>query len=131
MNYFDNWSMTISWNKTLRIVEQKWKGQATSKEFRASAEKVLALLKEKNATKLLRDTRKMTVILPDDQEWTKNDWMPRMAQAGLKKVAVVIPGHGVAKLSINKMKKVVHTEEYGVERALFDDIEQARSWLNR
>ncbi len=130
MNYFDNQFMTISWNKTLRIVEQKWKGQATSQNFRASAKKALALLKEKKATKLLRDTRKMTVILPGDQEWTKKDWMPRMAKAGLKKVAIVISGHGVAQLSVNKMKEAIHTEEYGVKRALFDDIEQARNWLN-
>ncbi len=129
MDYFDSPSITIRWNEKDRNVEQEWKGYASSKDYRTSADKTIALLVEKGAADLLTDTRRMEVILPDDQVWTETDWVPRAMAAGLRRMAVVMPEKAVAQLSVSRLSDRVDFETIGLERVFFDSVEKARVWL--
>ncbi len=44
-----------------------WKGYATSREFREANERVLGVLAERNASKLLSDVKDFVLIGADDQ----------------------------------------------------------------
>ncbi len=129
VNDSDMPSITVRWNEKLQAVEQIWNGHFSREEHNQAAEDVLALLKEKRATRLFSDCTKMMVVHPDDQKWIEVDWLPRMVSAGLEKIALVLPAGSVAQLSVGKMERSIDPQDVGFERYMTEDAKQAIAWL--
>ncbi len=79
----------MRWDAVHRIVHSEWRAFANSAELRAALLKGIEAIKDHKATGYLTDTRKVRVVVPSDQEWIKQTWLPLAIEAGLKRIAVV------------------------------------------
>lgn len=127
MIYFDSDHLTIEWDEQHECVIMNWKGFVGGDKFRDGLLKGLDLLIEKKASRWLAILTKMGSLLKEDQEWSNKEWFPRAFEAGVKKIAIVIPQKVLAQMSVNAiMQKVARTELVSKH---FNSIEEAKKWL--
>ena len=68
---------TVTHDPEVPCVVMLWQGYATSAQFRAANERVLAVVKETKAQKLLGDVSRFVLIGSEDQAWLNQNWIPR------------------------------------------------------
>ncbi|HEV2029545.1 MAG TPA: STAS/SEC14 domain-containing protein [Candidatus Dormibacteraeota bacterium] len=117
----------VSWEAASRAVYIEWQGWATPDEFAAALDSGVATLIAHHSTLWLADCRGMKTIQQSDQEWLDKHWFPRVLAAGLKRMALVIPISGLAKMNLEEiMGKVPNTD---LEVGFFATVAEARTWL--
>ena len=121
--------LTIHWDEGNDCVWMEWKQFVKGKEFREGLDEGLGLLKEKGATRWLADTRKLSVLDMEDQDWTIVHWFPRAIRAGLERMAIVRPTKAVAMMSVNDVMRKADLR--GLAVAYFDSLEDARAWIRQ
>jgi hypothetical protein len=75
------------------------------------------------------DLRNIGIISQADQEWYDKDFLPRAANAGIKRIGATIPESAFARLSAAKY--IAETKEAGIWVRYFADIEEAREWVKK
>jgi len=96
-------------------------------DFREYMDEIITVVEEKQATKVIGDTSQFEAALTqEDQGWSVQDWAPRAEAAGVDYMALVMPSDVVAKMSVDS---IVEMADDSLERELFSDIEEAKSWL--
>ncbi len=125
--YVDEPWQTLRWDDLHECVHSEWKAFANSAEFRAGLVKGLQAAGEHHATRYLSDTRKVKVVVHEDQEWVRDTWAPLAAAAGVKRVALVTAQTGLGKLTTEEIAAMVDTE--GLAMRHFATITAAREWL--
>lgn len=115
----------VTFDAEIGCVTMTWRTYAPN-GFRASNERVLGALADRGADRLLGEIEGLDRIADEDLTWLAEDWIPRAARSGLKRVALVTPafelGHAGALLVGEKVAPAV-------ELAYFDDLAAARDWL--
>lgn len=125
MLYFEAPHILIQWDEVGKIVVVEWRGFFPSDKMRSGAEKVLELIKEKKAAKMLTDTSKSRVVSPEDQNWIVNDWRPRAIKAGIYYMASVVPQDIIAQMAMNRLSTLLKD----VETGYFSTVAEAKAWL--
>jgi hypothetical protein len=74
------------------------------------------------------DFRYMNAILRQDERWTAEHWFPRVAAAGLQRMAIVMSDDLFNRMAMERVMAEV-TPQLPFAVAYFDDPEQARAWL--
>ncbi|MBW5448230.1 hypothetical protein GE107_19465 [Cohnella sp. CFH 77786] len=105
----------------------EWKGFAQGVQYRTPLNKLLELAVQKQSNKVLYDTRKLSAISLDDQNWVTQDWFARSIEAGIKYSAAVIPIKVIAKSSLNRMVSGLEVSNPSED---FDNIDEAIQWLS-
>jgi hypothetical protein len=125
--YSDEPWLSIRWDVERRCVYAEFKGFATSVEFRASTRKLIDAIRDKHATRLISDNRKLEALSDNDQLWLRDEWTPLAVKAGLKRIAVVLAPTGLGRFAsenvlsqIGNIKFVTHT---------FDSPNEALKWI--
>jgi hypothetical protein len=126
---YEDESGLMYWNSALRTVELEAKKYVSSAGYRAFLEKVLDLIKQRHASKLLADLTKLGPTDNQDMVWSETDWFPRCLKAGLKFTALVMPRSLVAHMAVDQMSQ--RTDLRAVTRRVFGDVDEARTWLSR
>ncbi|MCP4542072.1 MAG: hypothetical protein GY832_33515 [Chloroflexi bacterium] len=128
MAYFDESYLAIRWDEGTRCVVMRWKKAVHGQEFRIGLEKGLELVKEKTASRWLADVRNIDALSEDDQEWSNGNWFPRVLSAGIKRNALIVPTSTLRQIAIEAIMSKV--EGIDLETAYFDNVEQAKRWLD-
>ena len=81
------------------------------------------------ARKWLSDDRKNNALTQQDQEWTRNIWLPKTARVGWKFWALVQPAKVTGQLNMKKTANFV--TDSGVLVATFNDPDEAMEWLKQ
>ncbi|NJL11731.1 MAG: hypothetical protein HC913_01015 [Microscillaceae bacterium] len=68
--------------------------------------------------------------MPDLQDWTATEITPGLAEAGLQKMALLIPHELIANLAVQQTVDEMEAEGMPYETKYFDDEAQARTWLD-
>lgn len=127
MVYYDSSYLRIVWDESVDCVIMDWKGFVGGERFRSGLLKGLELLVDKNATRWLAVLTEMGSLLKEDQEWSNSEWFPRAAEAGVQKIAIIVPQKVLAQMSVNAiMQKAARST---IESKHFKNIEEAKSWL--
>jgi hypothetical protein len=126
-NIHDNPICTVNYDARIPAVVVVWKRYVTSLQLRFVHEKVLEMIAEHGAHKILGDDTELSVIHPRDQDWILNDWMPRAFKAGLKAAASKRPSGYFGRLSTTR----IQSQADELKHQAFDDIGSARDWLIR
>ena len=121
----------IRLHKEYKCIEWEWKQPATIKDTKKLLDKIHDFFVKNNCDKINNIMQNMGVLPPELQEFVNTSWMPRMAQAGLKYVALVIPKSASADYTVEKVRDQVadQREKGGIEEAAFGTIEEARAWI--
>lgn len=127
MLYFQDTYVTVSWDESTQAVTVVWKGFVTLDKVRTGLEKALELYQAKGKGKWLADTTQILPFGKEAERWMNEDWFPRAIQAGVKKMALLIPKSSLGKMSLESlMGKVPGTD---LTTAYFDNQEAAKKWL--
>jgi hypothetical protein len=127
--YFNHPGVAIvKWDAASSAAHIEWQGWAKPAEFRAANDALVEAIRDHGATKVLGDSGQIKVIQKSDQDWVNRDWFPRILDAGLTRLAMVLPASGLAKMNIDDMVGRVSSR---LEVAYFATLGEARTWLAR
>ena len=122
-----SFACTVDYDADVPCVIMTWKGYATSGEFREANERVLEILAERTASKLLGDLKEFVLIGSEDQSWLSTDWIPRAVKAGLRKVALTAPAFYFNRVAVESVGQRLDPEALMLKH--FDHRDAARAWL--
>jgi hypothetical protein len=123
----DNPVCTVNYDASIPGIVVVWKRYVTSLQLRYVHERLLEMIAETGAHKVLGDDTGLSVIHPRDQEWILNDWLPRAFKAGLQAAASKRPSGYFGRLSTTS----IQSQAEALTHQAFDDIASARDWLIR
>lgn len=122
-----SFACTVGYDAEVPCVIMTWKGYATSREFREANERILGVLSERSASKLLGNIKEFVLIGADDQHWLSSNWIPRAVEAGLRTVAMVTPVFYFNRVAVESVGQTLDPEALILQH--FDDRDAARQWL--
>ena len=111
-----------------RMITLTWTGYAPSVAYRSILDEALANVKALDLLRWLADLQGMDAIMQQDEQWTVNDWFPRLAKSGLKRMAILTSVDYFNRMSVDRIMSA-GTAEIPLDVAYFDDVENAKSWL--
>ncbi len=120
--------VTVSSEPECGLITLTWTGFAPSPVFRAILEDALMNVQLRHLKLWLADLRKMNAILRQDEQWSANDWFPRLAQTGLERMAILTSSDYFNQMSVDRIMNDA-APELPFAVSCFDDPEAARVWL--
>lgn len=127
--YYENDKISVSYDEELQLGMAVWKGFVGSKEFRATALRMLDFVTEHGITRWLSDRRHMKAIRQQDQQWTVEEFIPKMLKSPLQRMATVVSEDIFNKMAIEQMLK--RSGGLGsITLRDFDNIADAMEWLS-
>ena len=124
--YLDAPYLSIRWRSIPRILYAEWKGFATSSEFRAALLIGVRAIREHHAIGYVSDARKAKLILPEDEKWGREVWLPQAISAGLKRMAVVTASAGLSKMAYEDAATAI--DSHGLSMRTFNSVAAATTW---
>ena len=105
-----------------------WKGYAPSPVFRGILEDAMGSVRTYGITRWLADLRDMKAILRQDELWTVQEWFPKLASAGLRRMAILTSTDYFNQMSVDRiMNDAAPVIPFIV--SYFDDPDMANIWL--
>ncbi len=123
----DNDSILLWVDPDAKVVGHEMRKYVSGKPLRDALDKGVELFKQYGASKWLSDDRKGGALPPDDVEWSKTSWKPRIIKAGWKYWALIPPSKVVGQMS---MKQLI--EDYakvGLTVRIFTEPDEGMKWL--
>jgi hypothetical protein len=124
--YLDEPYLSIRWRSVPQILYAEWKGFATSSEFRAALLTGVRAIRERHVVGYVSDARKAKVILPEDEKWGREVWLPQAVAAGLKRMAVVTAPTGLNKMAYDDAATAI--DSHGLSMQTFESVASATTW---
>jgi hypothetical protein len=119
--------MYLAWDGELDCVYVEFKGFATSVEFRSGTMMIIDAIRERNATSLISDNRRLEVVTNEDQLWLRDTLVPQAAASGLKRAALVVAHQGLGKYASQEVVNRLPSGRF-VTRT-FDSLDDAKTWI--
>jgi len=117
----------IHFDQESNIVVMEWNGYSTSQQFREGTELMLNILIQNKSSRVLADIRNMSIIGMQDQEWLKNDFIPRAIKFGFRAIAIVKPHAYFNRVAVESISYKVDKEKLTIN--FFDNPREAKEWL--
>lgn len=111
-----------------RLISLQWMGYAPSAEFRSILELALLNVRCFGVRRWLADLRRMNAILRQDEQWSVADWFPRLADAGLERMAIVESADYFNQTSVERIVDAA-SPEMPFPVTYHATIEEAERWL--
>lgn len=124
--YLDTPYISIRWRSVPRILYAEWKGFATSAEFRSALLTGVRAIREHHVVGYVSDARKARVVVPEDEQWGRQVWLPQAVAAGLKRMAVVTASAGLGKMAYDDAATAM--DSHGLSMRTFDSVATATTW---
>lgn len=125
----------IKLNSKKHRIDIKWLKMTEEmeiEEYKSIFEFLTEVVKKNQIRYWLGDTRLFSFnIIPSLQEWTDTEVYPRLAAAGLKKMALIYPEEFITKLFMQNAIDAIEEYHYsvGYEIMFFRNKEDADKWL--
>lgn len=117
---------------SLPCVHQVWHGFAPSDKFREATQKVIKFVQDNSKKypriQFLVDARKLGALSKQDVEWAAQEADPLLYQAGMRKIAFIMPEKVIAELTLKNYQRTAETSN-AMQSQLFGDEAAARQWL--
>jgi hypothetical protein len=120
--------LSIRWDGINNHVHAEWRAFANSAEFRAGLTRGIQAIRDHHATAYISDSRKVKVIVHDDQLWIKEKWLPLALEAGLKRISFVIAETGLGRLTVQDVANLC--ADHGLHSRTFPTMEAARKFVS-
>ena len=108
-----------------RFLQANWKGYVSVEKVKMGCENILSAMDKTSCYFLVNDNRKVQGTWTQSIKWLETDFMPRMVEHGLKKIAYLYSPDLSARYSLDRLLEV--NDQY--EAQTFDCFEKATLWL--
>ena len=119
---------TVTGDLDTRTVTLRWTDYTPSADYRETLTVARDAVKKYSFIHWLADLRNMTAILQADEKWTVEEWFPSLAEAGLKRMAILTSRDFFNQMSVDRIMQDA-APVIGFQVAYFDDEPKARTWL--
>jgi|GEM_PF-5699755 len=125
---------TIEWNTTAQAVQMAYKDVSSpylvdaatlGNELRHILNSTLDMAKEHGSASIISDMSNLLLLTSEDEQWSLNEWFPRLQAAGVRNLAIVPPQTLIGKLSLDVLMRQVQ----GVNIQRVSSIAEAQYWL--
>lgn len=123
----DEPAYTIEYDDEIDAVVHTWEEFTSGQEFRDGCEALLECAKQRDASKMLVDTRAIEAHDDDDQAWMQREWTPRVSRAGVDYSATVRSDSVIAEMDLENLMDDFDQDDHGVK--VTADMDEARRWL--
>src|SRR5690349_19295593 len=124
----DNSLITVWAIPEKRLIQHEMKAYCHGDEFREGLLRGAEGMEKYRATKWLSDNRAHAALPPEDEAWAVKEWFPRAKAAGWKRWAIVKPAKLIGQVYLDRVSRLY--ADHGVEGRMFDDPDQAMTWLD-
>lgn len=124
---FDNEYATFWYHPEARVVHHRFKQPIGGDDFRTVLNTGLQIMQDYGATSWLSDDRNNSALSPEDGDWAKNDWFPRVLKVGWRRWAIVLPESVVGQMDMQQF--IENQTAAGIEVNVFSDVDAALAWL--
>lgn len=124
--YADTEGYTIRWDDNLGAIHHTWNKYLDGEAFREGCETMLELAKQHDDPKILIDHREMKLVDQKDQEYIREDWIPRAVETGAKYHVVVHQESTIAEMNLDS---VIDLDGIDYKARMTSDMEEGRKWL--
>ncbi|MBC5775713.1 hypothetical protein H8S95_16665 [Pontibacter sp. KCTC 32443] len=128
--YYETDAMRVSYDEELQLGVGEWKGFLRSEELRKAGLDSLDFVNKHNITRWLADRRKMKAIRQQDQQWTIDEFVPKLMQSPVRRIANLVSEDLFNKMAIESM----YQRSGGLGSIAFRDfdrLEDAMEWLKQ
>ncbi|WP_461491200.1 hypothetical protein [Pontibacter sp. HJ8] len=128
--YYETEAIRVSYDEELQLGKGEWKGFVSSDIFRSTALHLLEFVTEHRITRWLSDRSHMTAILQPDQQWMAEEFIPKIIDSPLRRMANVLSSDTFKKMT---MEQIIRRKS-GLGSIAFRDFEtvaEALEWLQR
>ncbi|EAY30433.1 STAS/SEC14 domain-containing protein [Microscilla marina] len=126
----ENQFIKIYFDKEQELIIDEWLPETrhmTADDFKANLRLWLGLVKQHHPKKSMIDVRKIQFMIePELQEWASQHVLMPAFQAGLQKIATVLPPSLFEQVSI---QQALEEPKAVAQRRFFDDEAEAKQWL--
>jgi hypothetical protein len=116
----------VSYDESIPGIFVEWRSYANSTQLRFIHERVLELIEQHHASKILGDVSRLPTVHADDQKWIVENWMPRAKAAGLRAAAAKRPKAYFGRLAVSMLYTAMSAD---VAARSFKRLDDARRWL--
>ncbi len=102
-----------------------WKGYLNVQQVKDGCEIIFKVMQEKECYHAINDNRKVKGSWTQAIRWLEQDFMPRVIDIGLQKIAFLYSPYESAKYSVNRLLEV--NDQY--EAQIFENFKEATQWL--
>lgn len=128
--YYETEAIRVSYDKELQLGVGEWLGFISSNGLRTTALRSLEFVNEHRITRWLSDRRKMKAIRQQDQQWTVEEFIPKVLESPLRRMATVVSEDIFNQMAIEQILK--RSGGLGnIALREFDSVAAAMEWLKR
>lgn len=127
----EDWCWQVFYDEQNQLLEATWLEQAKleHQEFKAYLEEWCALVEKYTPKCFFVDSRKGHVIMtPEVQTWHDNEIVPRYINAGVRKIAFILPEDIFEAISIEQAFEEGNANQK-LKTRFFDKTTDAKNWL--
>jgi hypothetical protein len=127
--------LTVTWNQPHQLIVLDWTPKTyhmNDDEFKQNMNQISHFVQQYQIKHFLANTVAFDyVITPDVQDWVASVFNLKLMQAGLQKMAVVMPLDYFTQTSVQQTLKEMEKQNQGraFESLYFGDLQLAHNWL--
>ncbi|MBC8084882.1 MAG: hypothetical protein H7Z21_16920 [Hymenobacter sp.] len=132
MRVFTASYLHIHYESALHSIELEWRDHTRGEELRVGIRRGIQLAQEHQVRAWIANMTHMHVICPEDQEWVKAEWLPRLRPLGIEFLALVISADALNRLGMhNIMDSGGNNGRATPETVYFSSVQDARDWVRQ
>ncbi len=129
MEFYKEDYLLIEYEEEGACAVMRWGESPSSEQYREGNEKVLEALEQGDSPSILIDLQALNIIMSlSDQVWTAKEWLPKVLEKQVNKLAIVIPQSFVTQIAIKSIYGALPQQE--VNLGFFEDFDEAKGWIS-
>lgn len=130
VNVYESSYLQIHHDPTNRLLELDWIHPVSGEQLREGLAAGLHYAEELQIRAWVGNMKNLQSIVFPDQQWIYDEWFPRFARLGVRRLAIVELGDSGSRIGIAQIMR--HTEGLTpLATAYFSTAEAARTWAQR
>ena len=126
--YLDEPWLSIRWDRAHKCVYAEFKSFANSSELRTGTTQILEAIRDRKASALISDNRRLEGVTDLDQLWLRDSWVPLAVAAGIQRIAVVVAPRGLGKVATEAIIRKFGKTAF--ETRTFEALDDAIKWVS-
>lgn len=129
MEFYKEDYLLIEYEEEGACAVMRWGESPSADQYREGNEKVLEALEQGgDSPAVLIDLKNLGILMSlADQVWTAKDWLPRVLEKNVAKLAIVTPQSFVTQIAIKSIYGALPQQE--VNLGFFEEFEEAQNWI--
>lgn len=121
--------LVVRYNSRYRLLRLWRPAGMESSALVAALETLLAAVAKHRARQLLLNMQQLPPVSPETQAWLQTNWLPRLRQMGVARLAVLLPAEAYNRMVVEGLLLASAQQVLPYEVQYFSELSAALDWL--